>query len=306
MKVFTFEIKSRLYYGQGINKDYVKSALSTKLNVPEQDIKFVKAISKPEDYIPIIINSGISRKIEDELGAIDLLDLNLQQVIDKSTYNKSQVYYHISNILKIKEYELFDYPMNSKLYEVIYNTDLISGIINKMCEVKTYKIPNVNLELPDSSEKIQTEPISRVDEIYKHVRMLLSLDYKLFYEIDDIDFEYKKSKSSYDNMVLARSRGTKISENKKQTVESKLYQYKELYKRKYNRSYSTGFYVSNDYSHANFDDIVLDFERLYRKLKIRINKHYLNNIIVGDHQVTLEELLDSFWVVSRLNNHYIK
>lgn len=290
-KLYKYSYKGEYYYAQGIYEQYVRVALATKLDIDPDEL--TEGISDlPEQEIHRVCTSSLNyRGLDNSLGYRESAKTSVNKIKSKTGYTSDFIKSKISHYLNIPR----------KIVDSLNDDEVISSIkrhSNTKIKVKTHKICNTT---PDDIHNINKEVvISRVDELNNHINMLLARDYNIFFEIDDVEYELARSEASYNNLASTISSLKQSHKDYNSKVErasellKQINSYKELISMKHNRYYSTGYYVSDSYLHDNYDEVMQGFAEIYNKLKIRMLRGNLNNIIPIGEEFTLEEKLNSF------------
>lgn len=278
------------YYAQGIHEPYVRQALATKLGVDVNELS-VGVSDIPKREIVQVCTYGLNYAgLDKSLGYSHSAKRSINHIRSKTNHNPDFIRSKVSHFLNIPR----------AIVDNLKDDELISSITkhsNTKIKVKTHKVCNVE---SDDIHAPKRKIISRVDEINNHINMLLSRDYNIFFEIDDLEYELFRSKSSYDNLHEKLSTTNKSNPKynsmleRSSVLKEQIDTYSELIKKKYNKIYSTGYYVSNEYLHDNYEEVQKGFNEIYEKLNLRIQRSFLQDIIPVNEEFTLKEKLDSY------------
>lgn len=276
------------YYAQGIHEPYVRQALATKIGVDINELS-IGVSDIPQEELDRVSDFSINYSRLDN-------SLDLKQSYKKSIHSICKITGHSKEFVKSKICYHLNIPRD--IVDSLHDRDVIVTIVkhsNTKIKIRTHKVCNIA-----SDDIMQERVVSRIDEINNHINMLLSLDYNIFFEIDDLEYELYRAKSSYDNLAekmlsTSKSSPAYLSMEKKCTVfREEIQNYGNLLHMKYNRVFSTGYYVSDKYLHDNYDEVIEGFRNMYNKLNSRILRGYLQDIVPEGEEFTLKEKLDSF------------
>lgn len=306
--IYRYQHNGNTYYGQGLNEEYVRQALADKIKVPHDELSVGDSKITEQEFLTVAAAKLDYDTLDRELGIDKAANKSISKLVSITKLPEDFIRSKVSSILKIPRSIVDNLNDHAPIKVIVKHSNL-------RVKVKTYRIPNK--EIPDSQflnnmGSEPNDPISRVDEINEHINMLLSLDYQLFHKIDDVEYELQKAQLSYENLN-DKLKTVKSSHPKYQSyveeldrLNKSITKYKERVSLKYNRMYSTGYYVSDTYLHDNYDEVLEGFEIIYSKIKSRLKRHYLQNVVPKGEILTLEEKLDSFWLTLRQKNYIVK
>jgi hypothetical protein len=296
--IYKYLHNNQIHYCQGSNEYYLRRALATKLKIPYEELNpGIDKLNSYEEYIVSNFRLPYS-ELDKHLNLSMSVNKSLDEIANLTFNDRNYVINVVSNILRIPKNHLESMNRKSSVKTLVSLSDY-------KIKIKTTKQPK---ESKDPKEK--KGEVCRVDEIKKHIDMLLSLDYMLIFEIDNIEFENQKAESSIKNLQEKIKKSKQLTPVKEKNIlklkeTEEIYKhYNDLYKRYYKRVFSSGYYVSTDYHISDMEELIDVFDEMYQKLKMRLNRHHFNDIVINDELVTLEEKLDSYWLVRDMNNYY--
>jgi hypothetical protein len=337
--IYEFYHDGLKYYGQGFNELEVRRALEYKLNLPigtlrtgRSDLKksLLKSISYSEPDLRLLCKMLRMRPRK-------LISSKVQFIIDNAKKNKQQVLSLLSRELNVDRNETDKVLDNNPDVKI---SDLIKISRSKIL-VKTFKIikhKEVNRQLVEDTKVsysnivVREEYIDRVAEIKEYIDRLLMQDYSLIIDLKDPEnlventkMSINKAKSYFRKGFSARVKeystknpGLSIPEIKQRIQEesvkfsdrlvklpSQLEEAEKLVNMIYRRNHNTFYYVGDDYLHTNYQQVMNAFNQCYEVIKKKMAKNNLNYIPYND-EFTLEEYLDSWWLISRGINDTVR
>jgi hypothetical protein len=296
VKTYKYYIDNKIYYGQGFQESHVREALAYRLGYPSNMLN-VGSQSFNRFEKTYVINSIMPvRSLAKKLRINgNIKEMSIGEIANKSHLDINGVKNTISNSLRILQEDIDDFPTDKPIRR------LFSKSLLKI-KVKTHKI---------ISNGLYKDPIiiCKVETAISNIKKLLALDYNLIFELENI--ESNIGKLIYTCLNLESELNKEYNKNnfklkeKLNDFKNELSDYQNLNNQLLSRNYNTAYFVSSNYSYKNFNEMVEDFDKVYEKLRIKLKRYYIADVIDPKTGFTLLELLDSFVLTKRLNNHYI-
>lgn len=157
--------------------------------------------------------------------------------------------------------------------------------------------------------------ISRSDEFREEISKLLSMDYSVIGEKDNLDkmIDQKESALEKSRKFLQNTAGKSPKQIDKHVARvdrlpDEISNLKTRYKHQLYRNFNTGYYVCGDqngYVTKDWPETVKAFEESYEKLRKNIIYSNMDRLMYNDN-FTMIEALDSFVLNLRKNNEYVR
>ena len=307
--VFKYSYKGNNLYGQGLDEAHVRSCIETRKGLPQGTLRK-----------PSFIKSSDMKKISNDpdWDAL-LLKLSLPESHKSKTlkeiYNKCSLKSNVITIIICDELNIEKSLYNSLDKDTVTLGDLSKYTNNKLLVriSKHIKKPVTKEVFDGVSYKYTTRNTlisiqSRPKLIRKEIDRLFKRDYTL---LTDRDFESEITmlESSLYRALSAlknpKNRNNEKLISIKNNAPNEIKDLKEAKKKYENIIHNTGYYVhdnNNEYEYKNYIELNEAFDNYYEKLRLRITRNYMDNIVMKGDSLTLLELLDSYELIKRANN----
>lgn len=280
-RIYKYWHNGTYLYGQGVNEEYIRIAIETKLELNEGTLPAGSVMSYKHER-KVTSREPNTYWLKKRLRLSDSTDVSTLTFND--IINTSKLPPIIIN--KIVGAELgVSTNVLRKLQN--YNVKDVIKLSNNKLQVKCHKIVQKN---PRGADIV----ISRVDEIRDNLIMLLDLDYKLIVH--------------YNNYIercdlLTRRLRKVLPYEEKEKLANELIDLKKKLKVEDKITHNTGYYVQTDdeYEYDSMKKMIDKFDKIHLDLSNKIDRLSFNRMKFND-LMSFDDALGMYQVVRRRTN----